>query len=543
MCHREVSLGGLVLNLFEYKAHGALVLAASLILSGACATALAETPGRSITVQVISSTPQAPVSASAASKVTTVPLNKPASKPTTTAAAKPIVKATASAKPAIKPVVAKSPIKPTPTKITKTVPTKPQVQATKPGSVVKAVVKPAAKPVVSTTKPALAKPIAVLGPNTPTELKGTVLMLQPANKPQPAMKEPPAAFLASDDAMLIRSIPLVISGYAGAAGIPEAAKTPEGVISVLEATSSLLPHMEVIRQAHTCAGQSPEAKLTLLTSLKDRYLKDQDNPAKFFDYGYAQLVLEGNKNGLFFLRKANDRLNTPATSLAYGMAQIDVDRLHEKGQPSELTTRKMDAGYKLKDALILNRVQKMPGIWPTYVQIMASLKDFTAFESLRNEDVSSIYVPAGNTSLSRSLPSAASAFLAMPTAQADTEVPATMSSGVIAPCKASYSTPTQAALAYTKKVDILNNGELSTVNFYKSQTDSLYLVQVQDAKNKVVGEFTSYKAPYIMEDLDGDNQFELVVRQFEREPLHPVYVYRWSGACFGEDTGISAYFK
>lgn len=346
--------------------------------------------------------------------------------------------------------------------------------------------------------------------------------------------------------MLIRSVPLEVSGYTEATDLDQQVQTAEGTVQVLTTTMPLIVHMEALRRAYTAFGQNAEETQKLLKDLKERYMADTSNAEKFFDYGYAQLVMEGNKNGLFFLRKANDALTSPYTSLAYALAQVDVDRMIDNATPDALTTRKMDVGYKLKDALLYNREDRLAGIWPSYVHILEALAEYPAFESLRSEDVTTLYVPYGSTSLNRSESSNQLLLALAPSSSEEAseplpaapEAPTVETSCVFSPLSASEMT-----LAQSKSMDLDNDGQAETVNFYQTAAGSPYVVDVTDSQNRVIGRFTSYKAPYIAEDLDGDNRFELVVRQFDKDPYHPLAVYRWNGSCYGQDTGVASFFK
>lgn len=346
--------------------------------------------------------------------------------------------------------------------------------------------------------------------------------------------------------MLIRTVPMEVSGYAEAEGLTEKIQTADATLTLLQETEPLIVHMEALRNAYQIYGQNSEETQKLLSSLKERYMADSSNAAKFFDYGYAQLVFEGNKNGLFFLRKANDQIASPYTSLAYALAQVDVDRIHEAAAPDALTTRKMDITYKLKDALLYNKEDLLPGVWPSYVHILEALKAFPAFENLIHEDVTAILVPYGTTSANRE---GGNLFLNIDVSQYSDKVagqPGTMSAKSIdvdTSCNFSTEVPNWSDLAASKSTDLDGDGQMESINFFTTSAEGPYQVRVLNHDSKVIGAFESYKAPYIMEDLDMDNRFELVVRQFDKDLYHPLYVYRWNGNCYGEDKRVSAFFK
>lgn len=349
----------------------------------------------------------------------------------------------------------------------------------------------------------------------------------------------------SEDSMLLRSVPFEVTGYTEAATLDQTIQTADGTYALLTTSKPLLVHMEALRRAYKVYGSNTAEKDKLLTALKDRYMKDANNAEKFFDYGYAQLVMDGNKNGLFFLRKANDKLASPYTALAYGLAQVDIDILVEKATTTDLTTRKMDAMYKLKDALMFNKEDHLPGIWPSYIHIVEALKSYPAYDSLVKEDVSAMYVPYGFVSISRA-PGGFQFMSLDSTANPETKPSSTIKtsiSEVAGTCQFSSEPVNWAAMAMSKAVDMDNDGKQETVGFFSAGENRPYQVKVLSPENRVIGEFTSFKAPYIIEDIDSDSKFELVVRQFDKDPYHPLYVYRWNGSCFGEDKRITTLFQ
>ncbi len=350
---------------------------------------------------------------------------------------------------------------------------------------------------------------------------------------------------------LLRSVSLDVSKYPEASQIASQTQNADSTLTLLSNTKPLLVHMEALRLAYESFGMDMAEKDKLMQALKDRYMTDAENAEKFFDYGYAQLVMELNKNGLFFLRKANDKLGNPFTSLAYGLAQIDTDRLIENAPPEELTTRKMDATYKLKDALVYNREDKFPGVWPSYVRILESLKEASAYDSFRSEDVTTIYVPDSFTTLVQHDDPHQYLVLAgdaapIPTASTTQVASNTMAATLpttTAMCEFSKTVTNTSPLAMSKTMDLNNDGSHEAILFYAQAPEGPYQVQVMDQQNHMIASFISYKAPYIMEDLEQDGQYELVIRQFSKDPYHPLYVYRWNGGCYSEDKTVTAYFN
>ncbi len=351
---------------------------------------------------------------------------------------------------------------------------------------------------------------------------------------------------ASDDtsSMLLRTVPLDVSSYSQAATLDQSVQTADSTLKLIDSTKPLLLHMEALRRAYAAFGQNQAENDKLMAALKTRYLSDPNDANKFFDYGYAQLVMQADKNGLFFLRKANDKLESPYTSLAYGLAQIDADKVFEHASPDMMTDRKLDVTYKFQDALNYNKQDLLPGVWPSYINIMKALTSYPAFNSLRQEDVSTLYVPYGSTSMNTQ--AKGDQLLSLEVADNNSDSPAMNDSHppeVSSTCNFSATPPDWKALAQSISWDLNNNGQSESIDFFKTEPGKPYQVEVMAGKNNVVGEFTSYKAPYIAEDLDNDGKFELVVREFKEDPYHPVYVYRWNGKCFAEDQSVAAYFK
>jgi len=364
-----------------------------------------------------------------------------------------------------------------------------------------------------------------------------------------------AGFVSSahaEESLLVRTVALDISSYPEAANLDDVDKTADGTVNFLNSTKPLLVHMEALRRSYAVYGENADEKNKLMKALKDRYMAEPENAAKYFDYGYAQLVMTADKNGLFFLRKANDKLANPYTNLAYGITQIDTDLAFENKAPDDMTPRKMDAMYKIKDALTYNKEDVLPGIWPSFIHVLEGIKSYPAYENLRTEDLSTIYVPYGNACLSRGSadatvllslketgtnPEITSTAPPVPTADAGGDTTKT-----VTVCSFTAK-PNWSKLYTTKSMDLQNDGKSYSINFFNTDTGKPYDVIVLNPDNNVVGAFSSYKAPYIIEDLDNDGKYELVVRQYDKDPYHPLYVYRWNGSCYSEDQQVSAYFK
>lgn len=337
---------------------------------------------------------------------------------------------------------------------------------------------------------------------------------------------------------LLRSVPLEISAYEVEAGIPPTLSDAAQVLDLLNGNRNLLVHMEVIRRAYT--DLPPEERQKLLEELFGRYQALDDDAVRFFDHGYAQLVFEENQTGLFFLRKANDAIKDQFSSLAYAMAQAEADLNHENRAPDEMTTRKMDVMYKLKDAAIRDAGASMAGFWPSFVRVTEKLKDFPAYASVKKTDYSVKYVPYGNSVLP----------LAMSRLLGDggrIDLVGASGAGGFQGCEISRNrlTPPDEMLYTAKHVDLLGTGDTFVVKFFRTDEADEYRVRVLNPDQQVIGAFTSSVAPYIIEDLEEDGKYEFVIRQHKTDPYHPVVVYRLSddGCAVTKDETVSAYFE
>jgi hypothetical protein len=320
------------------------------------------------------------------------------------------------------------------------------------------------------------------------------------------------------DTWVIRSVPVVQQ---------EMPKTSAGLLQILE-EPNLLRHMEAIRQAKLSLPATEQAQF--FEAVKKRKLALEEDPVRFFDLGYTDLVLNGNKTGLFYLRKANDRLKQPATSLAYAMAQADIERFEENVAPEKMSMRKLDVSYKLQDAVAIDSRSHQPGFWPAFAGAVQAIKQFGGqYEGLLDRDYSEIYVPYGNrTQHYQPRPVRVSA------------VP--QSAPVVTGChltQASYQ-PTQ--VTFSRSLDLLGNGQLQKVLFFKQQNDQ-YRVLVTNPHAEDLGSFESKVAPHIVEDLENDGVYELVVRQYQLDPLQPLKVYRFNQCAFRLDDKIDAFFQ
>lgn len=457
------------------------------------------------------------------------------------------------------------------------------------------------------------------------------------------------------ESLLVRKLPIRIESIMSAEELASKLTDAKSTYSYLTTETNLLIQMEAIRQAYWRFGQDSTQASQLMADLKQRYTKEPNNAEKYFTYGYAQLVFEANKNGLFFLRKANDKLQLPVTSLAYGLAEIDADLAFEGASPDEINTRTMDSVYKLKDALSLNKTYRQKGIWPTIVEIRSAVKSYKAYDDFVREDLSLVYVPVGKTSLSnrdfhlytnptvmnadtstttgkgktfgvdsrkpvdkkspdevkktsrrgRGLfglfgrkkddlpkPEVAakvkvddlSQVVAMPQYKSDGSLvrlkeetittttttstvantgtgsattllamakagdspiaaPVTMMSAIGQTCGEPAQKVDPKSMRFAVVMHLDSNPQPEAIEFYNADVSkNPYYVRIMDITKRVIGQLYSPKAPFIMEDVDADGNYELVVRQFHLDPENPVFIYKSNGTCFVQDDTYSPYF-
>lgn len=361
------------------------------------------------------------------------------------------------------------------------------------------------KPVSASAKPA-AKPAAKM----PVQTGSKVLS---GNASKTVQDFPPKKF------DLLRAIPLEVSGYTDTP-LPSAFTSASQVVEVLNSRRDLLLHMEAIRRSYTQLSAAEQQ--TLLDDLFDRYRSIDEDPVRFFDYGYAQLVIQNNKTGLFFLRKANDAIKDQFSSFAYGIAQVEADINFEDAKPSEMTQRKLDAIFRLKDAVRRDAGKHKPGFWPSYVRVVEKIRAIPAYQDFTSSDISVNYVPYGNIEV----PPIAT-------------LPANANKSSV-----QSSDPALAAqmLFQDRYVNLLGNGKPIRFQAYNTGIPSQYRIILWDG-GQAISDLTTQNTSQIMEDIDGDNQFELVVRQYATNPMTPVMVYRYKDSKFELDKTIDARFR
>lgn len=335
---------------------------------------------------------------------------------------------------------------------------------------------------------------------------------------------------------ILRSVPLEVKDYASAQSFPERFTTAAEVINALNSTPVLLVHMEALRRGYHELPYSEQEKL--LTNLHKRRMTNENDLMLGFDHGYAQLVFKQNKTGLFFLRKANDKIQDQFSNLAYAMAEAEADIMLEGAKPEETTTRKMDVTYKLGDAVKLDAAKHQPGFWPSYVRVIEKLKPMPAYKSFTRRDFSLAYVPYGNSVV----PLKGSTSAAIPL----TNKPATLLSNALGtscnPDEVNPETDAKGGNVVTQRGANFN-GNTALIQFTATEENHLYRVRVLNASGAPMLSFKTYAMPNIVEDIDGDGTFEIVARQYQYNPMLPALVYRYTPCGFELDKQIHNNFQ
>jgi hypothetical protein len=332
---------------------------------------------------------------------------------------------------------------------------------------------------------------------------------------------------------LLRTVPLEIKEYEVSKDLPVTFATADQIIQVLDSSPVLLVHMEVLRRGYSDLPDSEKEKL--VAALLKRHQQQEHDLPRAFDHGYAQLIYKNNKTGLFYLRKVNDKLQNQFTSLAYGMAQVEADLTLENSTPEEMTTRKMDAMYKLSDAVKLDALNHQPGFWPSYVRVIEKIKPLGgAYQSFSNRDFSLMYVPMG----SNVIPMRGAQIVTMPLA---TEPEILALNAVHTSCNPETK-QSEGESDSSKASAGTQVNETAVLQFFPTEKPGLYRVRVTGSYGQPLLSFETYSSNRIVEDLEGDGAFEIVARQYKEDPFNPILVYRYTPCGFELDKKIFGYF-
>ncbi|MDX2083800.1 MAG: hypothetical protein SFZ03_00225 [Candidatus Melainabacteria bacterium] len=356
---------------------------------------------------------------------------------------------------------------------------------------------------------------------------------------------------------LLTSVEIPLEGYPEAAHLPKTLTDPSQTYEWIVNTTHNAVKMELIRRA--ARDFSAQQQVQLVEKLHQRHLAAKNDAQKSFDYGYAHAVLDRNKTALFFLRKANDRLNDAFASLAYGMAQAEMELHIEHENPHELTVRKLDVTYKLGDAVLLDVKQHQPGFWPTYVRVMDKLRVIPAYTGFTLRDQSAQYVPYGNRSAGyvyQQTPDKAAidqATVRTAFAAESASPPALVQDVQANPANPLTACNATTGVPLTSPVDWLQHylsrgysaktGDgVYTLHVFRTNTPKQDRVIVTDPRHRVVADVQGAGAPHIVEDLDADGTFELVFREFSTKPYAPLRVYRLNDCGYTQDPSLGKVF-
>jgi hypothetical protein len=302
------------------------------------------------------------------------------------------------------------------------------------------------------------------------------------------------------------------------------------------------------------------------------------NPNVWMLKGMAELLFDNNDTGLFFLRKANDELDTSVSQLAYalGLAYADT-ALVPANQRTEVTQRKLNASYAFRDAFTRDVATPTAGLWPVAARALTDLRlKNPAFEVLLASNYSDAYLPYGNRRVDFIAPSSVEAYWQSLAPKAKTkrkakkmtEPPTTLTLKPAAPCPQGHDPEGQQANAtHPPCALVLPTDAVVSVRHVKHKGAtaddwlSLYTVtvpateQTADAKappyrvivanqrNEWLGIVPAYRDANLLEDINRDGEFEVVLRQEAYNPLQPVRVFSVSPQGLSEAKELTRHFE
>lgn len=358
------------------------------------------------------------------------------------------------------------------------------------------------------------------------------LLVSPANIPP-------------QDIDFLHNISLDVSQYPDGLSLVSHFSKADEVLTALKCSDDLPVHMEALRRGY---GELPiSEKKDLVVKLLKRYEQASEDAVSYFDYGYAQLIYLDNQTGLFFLRKANDKLKTQFTALAYAMGQAQIDLNQEKSAPGMMTVRKLDVIHKLSDALAQDVSNHQPGFWPAYMQVIKKLTPLPAYQDFTKRDFSLGYIPYG-----KKLPM----FQMMVDSPVEKPIQPRIEPYTLVAVNSEKSNSKDRKpkpLMSTQGIDaewpsgideepligsrMLPNGR-HQLKFFRMKAADQIKVMIIDAQNQSLISFITQGGMEIIEDLEKDGIYELVVRQYKQAPFDPVRVYRWTGSDYKLDQAL-----
>lgn len=322
-----------------------------------------------------------------------------------------------------------------------------------------------------------------------------------------------------------KHVEIATQSYIKEAELSNAIATADSVYALINSDPALPVQMEALRRASIQLSDAEQRKLLQL--LYKRYRSKDGDPRRYFAHGYAQVLIDRNDVGLYFLRKASDALANQFATLAYAITQADVDLNIDKASARENSLRKIDVQNRLIDAVNRDSANgnHLEGFWPSYVHLLGVLSHVPAYHDFVTQDWSRRYVPFGRTGVMLPVRDA------MQHAP-DKKVPITLSAACEPNTELTSQQPAWGQLKYARSVDLTGNNNAKmrhTLLFFGSTDDTrlqqLYNVMVLGPENQAIGMMTSPNAPYIVEDIDDNGSYELVIRQYQQAPLEPVRVY------------------
>ncbi|MEB3205933.1 MAG: hypothetical protein VKK59_01125 [Vampirovibrionales bacterium] len=377
-----------------------------------------------------------------------------------------------------------------------------------------------------------------------------------------------------------------------AEGLPETFRTASEVLGVLASQSSWPSRLETLRRASWSLSK-PEQK-SLLASLRQQYQAQNTDINRYVTYGLADFIMTENKSSLYFFRKATESSQDPFLNLIYAMAQAQVDATIERALPSEMTARKLDVILRLRESVSMDTLKHTPGFWPVFVQVRQRLCMNPLYAQDLSDDFSLRYVPVGQSPFSvPTLPASksarASARSTSPSKRPEASVsqPAkTASKAALLAVSASPQASESAQQAGLLQSNSLSANSLSAnslsanslsanslpakleasqmapanlvslrsiplspsmshqVKFYANfSRDHAFTGVVTSSNEQIVAVLDGLNSTNIVEDLEGDGQFELVVRQFNQTPQAPVRVYRFVNGAYHLDERVASLFE
>ena len=322
----------------------------------------------------------------------------------------------------------------------------------------------------------------------------------------------------------------------------------EQPVSLVEAQQYLSEHeYDLFAQTRYLVGLqvglAASDRSDLLQWLMARKQVKPGNRHRHFSFSFANVTLANQLGSLFPLRQINNRLKTADTALAYAVALIHAENMIDKVDPSEVTLRKMAIGSQLEQAskrhAIRQKEGKAPkGFWPLLAKTVEPLLDMPAYQPVLRTDLSRFILPQGNRrvqyeSLAPSLATPLKPILGV-------------SYDAMAPqcsLKQLTSAEYQQLQQQTKirQTLVLDNSRPAYDLLFSADKGSSTVTLINPNREQV-GQFISPVGHRIIEDIDHDGVFELVVRQYAFKPTEPVIVYRLTHCGLQRDKAIDQLF-